>query len=114
MGFGTTRSNRTPPTLSRQNDARATAYRLLAAAFLYPTDLDWKLFSNSSQPLMQGAAADLGMDVTAELNNLSDSWVDPPDDAFLHAYTELFLGSPRGIPAPLNESVYFGDHRVIG
>lgn len=99
--------------MSRQNDARATAYRLLATAFLYPTDLDWELFSNSFQSLMQEAAADLGLDVAAELGDLSESWVHRPDDAFLHAYTELFLGSPRGIPAPLNESVYFGDQQLV-
>jgi len=88
-------------------------YRLLATAFLYPMDLDWELFSNSFQSLMQEASADLGLDVAGELTDLSERWVHQPDDAFLHDYTELFLGSPRGIPAPLNESVYFGDQQLV-
>ena len=99
--------------MSSRDEARALTYRLLATAFLYPTDLDWKLFSNSFQFLMEGAAADLALDVTGELDDLRASWVREPDDAFLHAYTELFVNSPRGILAPLNESVYYGDQQLV-
>ncbi len=62
---------------------------------------------------MAEAAADLGLDVTGELEKLKASWLREPDDAFLHAYTELFVNSPRGILAPLNESVYLGDQQLV-
>ncbi len=99
--------------MSRQSDARALIYRLLATAFIYPADVNWRLFSNSFQSLLDQAAADLGLDIDAELEALNASWVQEPDDAFLHAHTELFLSSPRGILAPLNESVYFGDQPLV-
>ncbi len=99
--------------MNSRDEARALAYRLLATAFLYPKDLDWELFSNSFQSLMEEAAADLRLDVTEELERLKASWVREPDDAFLHVYTELFVNSPRGILAPLNESVYFGDQQLV-
>lgn len=88
-------------------------YRLLATGFLYPADLDWALFSNSFPALMEEAASDLALDISSELEDLQASWVREPDDALLHAYTELFINSPRGIIAPLNESVYLGDQQLI-
>ncbi len=100
-------------TLSRRDEARALTYRLLAAAFLYPPDLDWKLFTDSFQSLIDEAASDLRLDLSAELEDLDASWVHEPDDSFLHAYTELFVNSPRGVLAPLNESFYFGDQRLV-
>jgi len=103
----------TRATLSRLSEARASVYRLLATAFLYPTDLDWKLFSNSFQSLMEEAAADLGLDIGEELDELRANWIRTPDEAFLHAYTELFVNSPRGIVAPLNESVYLSDQPLV-
>jgi TorA maturation chaperone TorD len=103
----------TPSTSSSQNDARALTYRLLSTAFLYPKDLDWKLFSDSFQSLMEDATSDLALDLSDELQSLRQCWVWHPNDVFLHIYTELFVNSPRGILAPLNESVYFGDKQLV-
>lgn len=88
-------------------------YRLLATGFLYPADLDWELYSNSFPSLMEEAASDLALDVSGELEALQAGWVREPNDALLHAYTELFVNSPRGIMAPLNESVYLGDQQLV-
>lgn len=99
--------------MKSRDEARALTYRLLGAAFLYPADVDWKLFSDSFPPLVREAIDDLGLDVGAELDELEANWVYQPDDHFLHLYTELFVNSPRGILAPLNEALYFDDGKMV-
>lgn len=99
--------------LSKKTEARATLYRLLGVAFQYPGDLDWKLFSNNFQSLLAEAAGELDLNFSSELESLDRSWPHELDDQFLHQHTELFLNSSHGIIFPLNESVYFGQDRLV-
>ncbi len=96
-----------------RDEARATVYRLLGCAFQYPADLDWKLFGNGFRSLMPEAAEELGLDIHPDLKELTRIWPLRLDDRFLHEHTELFINSPHGVLAPLNESLYFGHEQQV-
>jgi TorA maturation chaperone TorD len=96
-----------------RDEARATAYRLLGCAFHYPADVDWELFGNGFRSLMPEVAKELGLQIDDELKELTRIWPERLDNLFLHEHTELFINSPHGILAPLNESLYFGHERQV-
>ena len=96
-----------------RDEARAAIYRLLGCAFQYPGDVDWELFGNGFRSLMPEAAVELGLDIGRELDELIRIWPSRLDDRFLHEHTELFINSPHGVLAPLNESVYFGHEQQV-
>ncbi len=53
------------------------------------------------------------MDMLDELKQLARIWPSKLDDRFLHEHTELFINSPHGVLAPLNESLYFGNEQQV-